>query len=112
LSGPAATAAQVARTQHGATVRGSLTVASAGSRLQIDVLAKQSALGRRGRGTARVGRAARTVGAGRAAFTVRLTAAAKQALRRRHKLAVTVKVSVKPPSGPAFTTSRTVTLKP
>jgi hypothetical protein len=52
------------------------------------------------------------VGAGRATFAVRLTAAAKQALRRRHKLPVTVKVTVKPPTGSTFTASRSVTLKP
>lgn len=111
-SGPTATAAQLARTQHGATVRGSLEVTRGGSRLQVDVLAKRSALGSRGSGQARVGHVTRTVGAGRASFAVPLTAAAKQALRRRHKLPVTVKLTVKPPTGPTFTASRSVTLKP
>jgi hypothetical protein len=87
-------------------------VARAGSRLQVDVLAKRSALGTRGSGQARVGHLTRTVAAGRVSFAVPLTAAAKQALRRRHKLPVTVKLTVKPPAGRTFTASRPVTLKP
>jgi hypothetical protein len=92
-------------------VRGSIVVARDGSRLGVKLLAKPSALGRRGRARVRVGSATKTVNAGAATFSVPLSRAARKALARRGKLALTVTITVTPPSGTPFSAKKTVTLK-
>jgi plastocyanin len=98
---PAASQPLVERRQRGSSVRGSIMVAGAGSRLTVNVLAKRK----------RVGRTTRTVGAGKATFTVPMNAAARRTLRRARRLALTVRITVAPPSGAAFTATRSVTLR-
>jgi plastocyanin len=100
-TGPAAARLKLARTQHGQAVKGSLTVTQAGSRLRVEVLVKRK----------RVGTATRSVNAGNAAFTVKLDAGAKRTLQRSRKLALTVRITVTPPAGPAFIETRKVTLR-
>jgi plastocyanin len=97
---PAASRLSLARTQRGQVVKGSVVVAGA-SRLRVEVLSKRK----------RVGSTTRSVAAGRVSFTVKLNAAAKRTLQRGRKLTLTVRITVTPPSGPAFTARRTVTLR-
>ena len=52
------------------------------------------------------------VGAGSAAFTVKLNSRrGKRTLQRSRRLALTVRVTVTPPAGSAFTETRKVTLR-
>jgi hypothetical protein len=77
----------------------------------VKMLAKPSALNRKGRARIRVGSATRKVNAGTAMFSVTLSRAARKALARRGRLALRVKIAVTPPSGKPFRATKTVTLK-
>jgi hypothetical protein len=92
-------------------VRGTITIARSGSRIQVDLLVKRSALGRGRSGQVRVGRSSKTANAGRASLTVALNAAAKRALRKKGRLKLSVKVTVTPRSGAIYTVTRSVTVK-
>jgi hypothetical protein len=109
--GPAASHLKLARNQRGHAVRGSIAVARKGSRLSVQVFAKASALNRKGRAQILVGHITRTADAGTAKFSVTLSRAARKALARRGRLALTVKVAVTPPSGKPFRATKPVTLK-
>lgn len=102
--------------RHGSSVHGSLDASSsaAGARLEIDLIAKTVSLA-----TARqkrspvtvVGRLVRSsVSAGKVSFSISLNARAKSALRRHHKLALTVKITLTPISGSAEVITRGVVL--
>jgi plastocyanin len=103
--------------RHGSSVHGSLDVASsgAGGRLEIDLIAKSASLANvrhRKPASMVVGRLVRSsVPGGKVSFSVGLNAKAKSALRRHHKLALTVQIVLTPKSGPAVTVARNVTLK-
>jgi plastocyanin len=109
-----AAAVQLARSQHGRAVRGSVEVPSAdvGGRLQVDLLASRSMLARTGNGAAmRVGRFERaSLRAGRMSFSIVLDAEAKRALVRHRRLSLIVKVALTPPGGSPLLTSRGVLL--
>jgi plastocyanin len=101
--------------QHGEAVRGAVQVpaADAGAHIEVELLATRASLAkvRRSSGV-RVGRVVRAAApAGRVTFTVALDAAAKRALRRDHKLALTVRVVLTPPRGAALTITRGVSLR-
>jgi plastocyanin len=100
--------------QRGFSVRGSLDVSpsAAGGHLEVDLLAKSASLANaRHSGNVRVGRLVRTpVSAGRLSFSVQLTDRAKHALTRRHRLALTVKITLTPTKGMAVTVTRSVEL--
>lgn len=102
--------------RHGSSVRGSVEVSKfgAGGRLEVDLVTGGASLakGRQRKSSSTVvGRLARTtVSVGEVSFSVGLNARAKSALRRRHKLALTVKVTLVPPSGPAAVLTRSVEL--
>ena len=100
-TGPAAGRLKLARTQRGQAIKGSVAVAHAGSRLRVEVLLKRK----------RVGTATRSVNAGSAAFTVKLDRGAKRTLQRSRRLALTVRITVTPPTGSAFSETRKVTLR-
>ncbi len=107
LSGPS-----FASRQHGGAVRGTLAISGAGSgdRLEVDVFAKGTALGR-GRHPARVrvGRLVRgSVSSGGTALLVRLDAAARHALKRHRRLALVVRVTLTPLYGSPTSVTRTV----
>ena len=91
--------------RHGSSVHGSLDVASsgAGGTFEVDLLAKTASLAKvrhSKSSSTRVGRLVRrSVSAGKLNFSVSLSARAKSALRRHHKLALTVKITLTPPSG-------------
>lgn len=91
-------AVALARRQTGTRVRGSVKVETARSRLEVVLRARLS-----GRRLVRVGRWRKTANAGRVAFSVPLTARARAALRRHHRLALTVTVALTPPGSPEVT---------
>jgi plastocyanin len=98
--------------QRGGAVKGSLDIskAGAGDRLQVDVFAKSASLAKAKRSTrVRVGRLVRgSVSAGKVSFVVKLNARARSALKRHHRLALTVKITLTPVHGEPLTVTRTV----
>ncbi len=100
--------------QHGSSVHGSVQVsqAGAGGELEVVLLVTGASLARTHRPSAvRVGRIRRSsVEAGVVSFAVPLTARGKSALRRHHRLALTVKITITPVSGAADTLTRGVLL--
>lgn len=112
-AGPAAEALRLPRRQHGAAIRGSITIASAavGGHLAVALTAQRASLGGKSVGMARVGALARSLAsAGRFPFVVPLTPSARRAFQRRDRLSITVKLVVTPPSGPATTMTKGVQL--
>jgi plastocyanin len=111
---PAGTAlihsASLASIQRGGTVHGTVAVAGAGGRLQVDLLATGVSLGKPHHPTrVRVGRLVReAVSAGEASFRVRLDAAARRALKRHRRLALVVRITLTPPHGTPSSITRTV----
>lgn len=110
---PVATLA-LANAQHGSTVQGTLQIPAAdgGARLEIELLAQSASLAKAKRSASlRVGRLVRpSAAAGKFSFKVSLDSAAKHALRRRHKLALTVKIVLTPKHGTAQAVTHSVVL--
>jgi plastocyanin len=98
--------------QRGGAVKGSLDIskAGAGDRLEIDVFAQSASLAKAKHSTrVRVGRFRRSsVSAGKVSFVVRLNAKALGTLKRHHRLALTVKITLTPFYGEATTVTRSV----
>ena len=97
-------------TQRGGSVKGSLNISKegAGDRLEIDVLAKSASLAKH-TARVRVGRFVRgSAPAGRVSFVVKLNAKARRALKRRHRLALVVKIVLTPSYGEPLTVTRSV----
>jgi plastocyanin len=109
---PLTGALEVAKSQRGDAVRGSLGIsqAAAGGRLQVDVFAPLASLAKTKRAkTVRVGHLVRShLSAGRLSFSVRLDAAARRSLRLHRRLALTVRTSVAPLTGKPVTVVRRV----
>jgi hypothetical protein len=102
-SGPLFGSLKLASAQHGGVVHGSLVVSSAGSegQLQIELLTKGAAT--------LAGKLLRSsLHAGKLTFSLPLSAQAKRALHRHHKLALTVKIVLTPKHGAAMTLTRNV----
>jgi hypothetical protein len=105
-SGPLLKSVQLASTQHGGKVHGSLVVSPAGSggRLQIELLAKGAA--------APVGKLVRpSLQMGKLSFALKLSGGGKATLRREGHLGLTVKITLTPPKGTAVTITRAVTVR-
>jgi plastocyanin len=102
--------------QHGAIVKGSVEISKsgAGDRLEVDVFAKGASLARAGHSArVRVGRMVRgSAPAGKLSFAVKLDARARSALKRHHRLALTVKVVLTPSYGEPTTLTRSVVQHP
>lgn len=113
---PIAGAPSLSARQHGTSVRGSLQVtpAGAGDRLEVDLLATNTSLtSAKHTARVRVGRFVRgSISAGRRSFSVKLNAQARRALKRRHRLALTVKIALSPLYGEATTLTRSVIERP
>jgi plastocyanin len=109
----AGSAPRVTAIQHGFAVRGSVAVRTARSRLQTRARASRVAVsGGHRAGTVSIGsQLRRSVAAGRASFAVKLSAAARKALHRHGRLAVTVTITVTPPTGKAYTGTRKVSMR-
>lgn len=114
LAGSAASAVKLASSQHGRSVRGSVGVspAGAGGRLEVDLLAKSGSLASAAQpARVRVGRLVRApLSAGTMSFAVPLSSKAKSAIKRKGRLALTVKVVLRTAAGPAVTVARGVIL--
>jgi plastocyanin len=106
-------ALRLAASQHGIGVRGSVAVAQAGSRLEVDLLVSSASLARAAHTRATVvGRMLKPrVSAGRVSFQIALTAGARHALARHGHLALTVRIVLTPPHGAGLTRTTTVTLR-
>lgn len=105
-------------TQHGGFVRGSVEVAQsgAGGELEVDLLAKNASLARAdgpgGSRRVRVGSLIRhSIVAGKLSFAVALNARAKTALRRHHRLALSVQIVLTPVTGATASVTRSVVLR-
>jgi hypothetical protein len=111
---PVATLA-LASAQHGDAVHGTIQVPAAdgGARLEVQLLAQGASLAKVKRSSSsRVGRFVRSSApAGTVSFTVALDAQAKRALRKHHKLALTVKIVLTPKHGAAMTLTRSVVVR-
>jgi hypothetical protein len=107
-------ALKLARSQHGASVHGSIAVpqADAAGRLEIGLYAVGASLAKAGKPVkVRVGRLVRSSLAGNSvSFSVPLNGKGKAALRRHRHLGLTVKVTLTPVHGAAVTVTRTVVL--
>jgi plastocyanin len=114
LAGSASEAVELARTQHGSSVRGSVAISQAGvgGRLEVDLLASGASPAKAGRSPqVRVGRLVRSsLYAGTTSFTVPLNAKGKAALRRHRRLALMVKITLTPQHGAAVTVTRGVVM--
>jgi hypothetical protein len=115
LVGGASEAVKLARTQHGSSVHGSVKISQAGSggRLEVGLFAAGASLAKAGHAAqARVGRLVRSsLEAGSVSFSVPLNAKGKAALRRRRRLALTVKVTLTPVHSAAVTVTRAVVVR-
>jgi hypothetical protein len=103
-------ALKLAGSQRGSTVHGSIKVSQAGSggRLEIGLFAASASLAKAGHSEqVRVGQLVRlSLKAGSVSFAVPLNAKGKTALRRRRRLALTVKITLTPLHGVAVTVTR------
>jgi hypothetical protein len=110
---PLSGAPRISSSQRGSTVRGSLEVskAGAGDRLEVDLLATTASLAKAGHATQVVGRfVSASVSAGQRSFAVKLNSKARRALKRHHRLALKVKITLTPVNGEATSITRSVTL--
>jgi plastocyanin len=113
LGSPLEGAVALRSSQQGTTVKGSLDVsaAGAGGRLEVDLLAKEASIAKAKPSLVLVGRLVRSVvAAGRASFAVKLDAKARAALRRHHRLALSVRVTLAPTRGQPVTVAHSVVL--
>ncbi len=109
--GPALIAGSLKLSGHRTTVRGSIGIGltGAGGRLEIDLLAKPSALGARGSKPLVLGRFVRSSAVGGTlSFSITLSSRAKAALRRHGRLALSAKITLTPTQGAAVTITRSV----
>jgi plastocyanin len=116
LVGPVSKALTLAKSQRGSSVKGSidLSKAAAGDRLEIDLLAQSASLAKAKHSAAvRVGRIVRgSLFAGKLSFSVKLNAKARRAIKRHHRLALTIKIVLTPAGGEALTITRSVVQHP
>ena len=114
LVGSASEAVELARAQHGSSVRGSVKISQAGvgGRLEVDLLANGASPAKAGHSAqVLLGRLVRSsLYAGTTSFTVPLNAKGKAVLRRRHRLTLTVEITLTPAHGQALSVTRSVTL--
>jgi hypothetical protein len=114
LAGSESQAVKVAKSQHGGSVKGSINLskAAAGDRLEVDLLTQSASLAKaKHSARVRVGRYVRSsLSAGKLSFSVKPNAKARRAIRRRHRLALTVEIVLTPASGEALTITRSVTV--
>jgi hypothetical protein len=110
---PLSGAPRISSSQRGSTVKGSLEVSKAGGgdRLEVDLIATTASLAKAGHATQVVGRfTSASLSAGQRSFSVKLDAEAKRALKRHHRLALKVKITLTPVNGEATSVTRSVTL--
>jgi hypothetical protein len=103
---------KIAKTQKGTKVSGSIASVTAGSALSIEITAKPSALKTSATKPVRVGRSVKNdLPSGTAKFSIKLSSRALKAIKKKGKLALTVKIKLTPPGGAAAKATKSVTLK-
>jgi plastocyanin len=116
LAGSASSAVKVPAGQRGQAVHGSVAISGAGegARLEVDLFSRSGILASAGHSTlVRIGRLVLAhVHAGSVRFSVSLSRKARNALARRHRLAVTVRVTLQSASAKTVTITRAVLLRP
>jgi plastocyanin len=112
--GGAAKALTLSGTQHGSSVHGTVRVSQAGAkgRLDVSLLARSASLASAGQAKqVRVGHFVRSsLSAGTVRFTVALTPQGRRTLKRRGRLALTVRIVLSPLSGAPSSATRSVVL--
>jgi plastocyanin len=107
--------AKVTSRQTGTTVRGSVTTPAGPSKIVVTAFVSNRQLSSHRPKKAkrvRVGsQTKRSTGTAGVSFAIKLNAAARRALHRRHKLSVSVRIVVTPTTGAAVTKTATVTLR-
>jgi plastocyanin len=107
-------AVKVAHRQRGAIARGSVTTPAGPSAIAVTALVAKSVLASRAR-LVKVGSLRkRSTDTGKTSFALRVDRAARRALQRRHRLAVTLRIAVRPDAGGTFkkTVAVVLTKKP
>jgi plastocyanin len=110
---PLSGAPKISSSQRGSTVKGSIEVskAGAGDRLEVNLIATAASLAKARHATQVVGRfVSASVGVGHRSFSVKLDTKARQALKRRHHLALKVEITLAPANGEATSVTRSMTL--
>lgn len=107
-AGAALSALKLTATRHGASVRGSLHLASAAAGGTLSVVLQAKLGGRR----VQIGRLTRAyISAGAQSWSIAISAQARRALHARGHLAIVAKISLTPPGGTATTLTRTLALR-
>jgi plastocyanin len=104
---------RIRQTQRGHVVHGAVNVpaAGAGGSLEVVALAKRAALASARSALARVGRTVRSsVAPGSVSFALGVSARARRALARAHRLALVLRITLTPPTGAAAVVWQRVTL--
>jgi copper binding plastocyanin/azurin family protein len=107
-------AVKFAHRQRGAIARGSVTTPAGPSAIAVTALVAKRALASRAR-LVKVGSLTKhSLGTVRTSFALRVNRAARRALQRRHRLAVTLRIAVRPDAGGTFkkTVAVVLTKKP
>jgi plastocyanin len=115
LAGVSARAVKLAASQHGNSVRGSVHVSQSGSRgrLEVDLLAGSASLASTHPAPTLIGRVVHAaLSPGVVPFSVGLSSRAVRTLHRRHRLALTVQLILKPLHGSAVHVTRAVVMHP
>jgi hypothetical protein len=106
---------KLAGSQRGPSVHGSIKVSQAdsGGRLEVGLFAARASLAKAGHpAQVRVGRLVRSsLKPGNVSFSVPLSAKGKAALRRHHRLTLTVKIALTPRHGATVTFTRVVVVR-
>lgn len=106
-----APAVKVAGRQRGVVVRGSVTTPAGPSSIGVTALVAKGALAARAR-LVKVGSVRkRSTGTGKTSFAVKVNRAARRALARRHRLAITLRIAVTPDAGDPFKKTLKVVLR-
>jgi hypothetical protein len=104
-------AVKVAARQRGVVVHGSVTTPAGPSDIAVTALAARSALASRARHVKVGSVSRRSTGTGKTSFSLRVNRAARRALHRRHRLALTLRIAVTADAGRAFKKTVTVVLR-
>jgi hypothetical protein len=102
---------KVTHRQRGAVVHGSVTTPAGPSAVAVTALVAKSALASRAR-LVKVGTVTKhSTGTGKTSFALRVNRAARRALHRRHRLAITLRIVVRPDAGTASNKTVPVVLR-
>ncbi len=108
---PASPSVKVKRRQVGTVVRGSVTTPDGPSTIAVTAFASRRAVGARTK-RVKVGSVRKTSkGTGSTSIRLAVSRAARRAIHRRHRLALTLRIAITPPYGYTTTKSKAVVLR-